>query len=118
VRPGAPNVDHRERGAFGFRRQVVAEDLRQQPVHGRVEALLAETVGHLFGLPHGVVAQPAFGCLRAELSVQEAADVVWATTSSELFVLLTEQRGWSLDRYESFSRRLLATATARLTVRI
>jgi AcrR family transcriptional regulator len=40
--------------------------------------------------------------LRAGLSVQDAADVVWATASSELFVLLTEQRGWSLDRYESF----------------
>jgi AcrR family transcriptional regulator len=49
--------------------------------------------------------------LRAGLSVDEAADIIWATASSELFVLLTEERSWSLDKYESFLadtwRRLL-----------
>jgi AcrR family transcriptional regulator len=40
--------------------------------------------------------------LRAGLSIDEAADIVWATASSELFVLMTQERGWTLDRYEAF----------------
>jgi len=38
--------------------------------------------------------------LRPGLSLNAAADVVWATASSELFVLLTDERGWTLDRYQ------------------
>jgi AcrR family transcriptional regulator len=38
--------------------------------------------------------------LRPGLSLDDAADVVWATASSELFVLLTGERGWALDRYQ------------------
>ena len=49
--------------------------------------------------------------LRPGLSVDEAADVVWVTNSSELYVLLTSERGWSPDRYEAWLadtwRRLL-----------
>jgi len=40
----------------------------------------------------------------------EAADIVWATNSPELFQLLTRHRGWSPDRYERF----LADAWRRL----
>jgi hypothetical protein len=50
------------------------------------------------------------GGLRGGLSVKEAADVVWATNSSELFVLLTVERGWSLSQYE----RWLADTWCRL----
>ncbi len=62
------------------------------------------------------------GGLRTDLSIEEAADVVWATNSSELYVLLTAERSWSPDRYESWladswCRLLLAdrpgTATRR-----
>ena len=38
--------------------------------------------------------------LRAGLSVDEAADVIWATNSSEFYVLLTVERGWPADGYE------------------
>jgi AcrR family transcriptional regulator len=48
--------------------------------------------------------------LRRELTVSEAADVVWATNSAELYVLLTVERGWSPRRYE----RWLADAWCRL----
>jgi len=52
------------------------------------------------------------GGLRSGLSVDEAADVVWATNSPELFVMLTLERGWSADQYElwlgdAWSRLLL-----------
>jgi hypothetical protein len=40
------------------------------------------------------------GALRRGLSISEAADVLWATNSSELYVLMTVERGWSVDRYE------------------
>ena len=45
------------------------------------------------------------------LDAGEAADIVWATNAPELYQLLTGQRGWSPQRYESFLndtwRRLL-----------
>ncbi|HEX8769260.1 MAG TPA: hypothetical protein VF711_00685, partial [Acidimicrobiales bacterium] len=52
----------------------------------------------------------AAGGLRAGLSVDEAADVIWATNSSELYVLLTVERAWAPERYE----RWLADAWVRL----
>jgi AcrR family transcriptional regulator len=50
------------------------------------------------------------GGLRLGLSVNEAADVVWAMNSSELYVLLTVERGWSPRQYE----RWLADSWCRL----
>ncbi len=51
------------------------------------------------------------GGLRAELSIDDAADTVWATNSPELYILLTAERGWSPVRYEAWLadswRRLL-----------
>jgi AcrR family transcriptional regulator len=52
----------------------------------------------------------AAGGVRPGLSIDEAADVIWATNGSELFVLLTVERGWSSDRYE----RWLADTWCRL----
>lgn len=40
------------------------------------------------------------GGLRDDLSISEAADVIWATNSSELYVLFTVERGWSPQRFE------------------
>jgi AcrR family transcriptional regulator len=48
--------------------------------------------------------------LRAGLSIEEAADVLWATNSSELYVLLTIERGWSPQHFE----RWLADTWCRL----
>jgi AcrR family transcriptional regulator len=50
------------------------------------------------------------GGLRRGLSVDDAADVVWATNSAELFTMLTVERGWSPRKYE----RWLADAWSRL----
>ncbi len=51
--------------------------------------------------------------LRRGLDVDEAADIVWATASSELFLLLTGERGWTLDRYQDW----LADTWRRLLLR-
>jgi AcrR family transcriptional regulator len=40
--------------------------------------------------------------LRSDLSIDEAADMIWATASSELFVLLTVERGWTPHRFEQW----------------
>ena len=50
------------------------------------------------------------GGLRRGLSIDEAADVIWATNSAELFTMLTVERGWKPARYE----RWLADTWCRL----
>ena len=50
------------------------------------------------------------GTLRPGLSVDEAADVVWATASAELFILFSQERHWSPEAYE----RWLADTWSRL----
>ncbi len=50
------------------------------------------------------------GGLRRGLSVDDAADTVWATNSAELYVMLTEERGWTPDHFE----RWLADTWIRL----
>ncbi len=50
------------------------------------------------------------GGLRRGLSIDQAADIVWATNSAELFVLLTIERGWPVKRFE----RWLADSWCRL----
>jgi AcrR family transcriptional regulator len=50
------------------------------------------------------------GGLRRGLSIDQAADIIWATNSAELFVLLTIERGWSIKRFE----RWLADSWCRL----
>ena len=50
------------------------------------------------------------GGLRPGLSIEEAADVIWAMNSSEMYVLFTVERGWAPYRYQSW----LAEAWCRL----
>lgn len=51
------------------------------------------------------------GTVRTGVSVDQAADTIWATASAEMFILLTVERGWTLDQYEQWLadtwRRLL-----------
>lgn len=53
------------------------------------------------------------GGLRDDLSIDEAADILWATNSSEFYVLLTVERDWSTDQFE----RWLTEAWQRLLLR-
>jgi AcrR family transcriptional regulator len=50
------------------------------------------------------------GCLRADLSIPQAADIIWSLGSPEYYLLLVEQRGWSLSDFE----RWLGDAWTRL----
>lgn len=42
------------------------------------------------------------GGLREGLSIGVAADTVWLTNSVEVYVMLTDQRGWSSEAYEAW----------------
>jgi AcrR family transcriptional regulator len=52
----------------------------------------------------------AAGGLRPDLSIEDAADTLWLMNSSDVFVLLTRDRGWSPLRFE----RWLAQTWKRL----
>jgi AcrR family transcriptional regulator len=52
----------------------------------------------------------ATGRLRPDLSVGKAADIIWSMNSSEFYLLLVEQRGWSPSAFE----RWLGDAWIRL----
>jgi len=56
------------------------------------------------------------GPLRAGLTLEQAAETVWAITSGEVFILLVTDRGWSLEKYgewlaDSLTRLLLEPVT-------
>jgi AcrR family transcriptional regulator len=53
------------------------------------------------------------GRLRPDMSINDAADVVWATNSPELYAMLTVERRWPPQRYE----RWLADTWCRLLLR-
>ena len=55
----------------------------------------------------------ATGRLRAGLSVPKVADIIWSMNSSEFYVLLVEQRGWSPEEFECW----LAEAWVRLLLK-
>jgi len=42
------------------------------------------------------------GSLRDDISVDEAADVIWSMNAAEFYVLLVRQRGWEPERYEQW----------------
>jgi AcrR family transcriptional regulator len=50
------------------------------------------------------------GRLRPELSTSAVADIIWSMNSPELYLLLVEQRGWSIGEFEQW----LADAWRRL----
>jgi AcrR family transcriptional regulator len=50
------------------------------------------------------------GRLRPGVTIDEAADAIWAMNSSEFYVLLVHERGWAPERYE----RWLGDAWTRL----
>jgi AcrR family transcriptional regulator len=50
------------------------------------------------------------GSMRADLSIAQAADIIWSLGSPEYYLLLVEQRGWPLPEFE----RWLGDAWTRL----
>lgn len=61
----------------------------------------------------------SLGGIRPELSLEEAADILWTVNSVAVYNLLVVQRGWSPERYRewiaSTNTRALLPATRRPT---
>ena len=52
------------------------------------------------------------GSIRADLSLQKIADILWSMNAPEFYLLLTQGRGWSTEEFEDW----LATAWIRLLI--
>jgi AcrR family transcriptional regulator len=61
-----------------------------------LQNLLEERLRNLSVVAQRLAAQKA---LREDLTVKQAAEVIWTMTSPEVFSLLTVDRGWSKERY-------------------
>ncbi len=48
--------------------------------------------------------------LRRDLSVEQTRDILWTMNSAELYELLVEERGWSLQQYGKWIASMLAAA--------
>jgi len=84
--------------------------LRVRGVDDDLTAFLATVDGErLTGATGCVSLLAARNALRPGLDVDEARDVVWALISPELYDLLVARRGWSLDDYQDWLTRSLAT---------
>ena len=60
----------------------------------------------------------ATGGMRLGLTAQEIADIIWATSSADMYHLLVQERAWTPDQYEAWLRdnwlrTLLAPRSAR-----
>ena len=93
---------------------MAAEDARSKIVlYARATRRVQERLAPLFASLRDAAVIDSVGGLRGDLDVEVAADAAWATNGSELYLLLTDRRGWTPDRYEAWladlwSRYLLA----------
>ena len=42
------------------------------------------------------------GSLRPELTVEDAADILWVLNDAGLYHLLVQRRGWTQDKFQSW----------------
>ncbi len=81
---------------------VVTDILRSQqgsdPEMARLWTLWQQR--HLVAMRRGVAALAARGGLRPGLSIEAAADVLYALAGTEVYRSLVQERGWSPDQYE------------------
>jgi hypothetical protein len=61
--------------------------------------MLAERVEGMKVFIHALLRN---GPLKEGLSVEEAAETVWAITSGEVHTLLVTDRGWKVEKYQGW----------------
>jgi AcrR family transcriptional regulator len=44
----------------------------------------------------------AAGGLRADLTIEQAADIIWSMNAPDYYLLLVDQRGWSPEQFEAY----------------
>jgi len=80
---------------------VLAIIQQAAPAHPELAALWDEIAKRRAANMRRFVADLA-AAAPLRLNLDEAADIVWATNSAELYQLLAGQRGWSRQRYQHF----------------
>ncbi|MDP8908003.1 MAG: TetR family transcriptional regulator [Chloroflexota bacterium] len=83
---------------------VLREAARGEPELAALWAEIAERRARNMRLFVADVA--AAGGLRAGVTVDEAADLVWATNAPEFYLLLVDERGWDPERFERWLAEL------------
>jgi TetR/AcrR family transcriptional regulator, regulator of autoinduction and epiphytic fitness len=70
------------------------------PSEPEIAALLEKLLkGRIEGMMFFVSQLKRLGALREGLSVEQAAETVWAISSGEVFHMLTVDRGWTKEQY-------------------
>jgi TetR/AcrR family transcriptional regulator, regulator of autoinduction and epiphytic fitness len=80
------------------------------PIEPQIQSLLDEVNHHVY-MACQTAAGLAIGVASNDARTRRLADVIFAFTSSDLFDLLTGQRGWSVAEYERWA---IQTVTAAL----
>ncbi len=68
------------------------------------------SVARLERMTHNARRLSIAGHLRPDITVGEAADILWTYSSPELYELLVLRRGWSPDRYGRFAAQAMIAA--------
>lgn len=77
---------------------ILSEGARTDPdLKAFADELSGRRVGHMRAFVADLAAK---GGLRADLSPEMAADVIWAMNSSEFYLLCARDRGWSPETFE------------------
>ena len=76
------------------------------------EMLHGMLIDRLKGMKVFITALASNGPLQDGLSLDEAAETVWAITSAEVFTLLVTDRGWSIESYQQW----LVNALSKLII--
>jgi len=86
------------------RSHVVVDILRgAQGSDERLAQLWAEwQAGHLNAMRRSVAGLIARGGLRADVTEEEAVDILYAVTGTEVYRALVRERGWTPQRYEEW----------------
>jgi len=71
-----------------------------------LQKLLSERVGGMKVFIHALISN---GPVRDGLSLEDAAETVWALSSGEVYTLLVKDRGWPTEKYRQWLADSLST---------
>ncbi|HVN55037.1 MAG TPA: helix-turn-helix domain-containing protein [Anaerolineaceae bacterium] len=87
-------------GIMGRMSPVFALLRENEKSDANIAAMLERLLtGRMEGMRYFVKQVQRTGALRESLSLEEAAETTWALSSSEIYRLLTIDRGWSREQY-------------------
>ena len=86
--------------------------MRDAAISDSAMAALPIEIDHsrLARMEHNASSLAGSGHLREAQDLAAAAEILWPYSSPELFELLVETRGWSVERYGSFNTKAMIDA--------